>query len=90
MLFVYNGSRAPADARPDVALQIQVVRDDQPVVTSPLRKVSVEGVEDLSRIPYAAELSLAGLPAGRYVLKITAVDRVSKQSASQQTRFEIE
>jgi VWFA-related protein len=90
MLFVYNGSRVPADAKPDVALQIQVVRDDQPVITSPLRKVSVEGVEDLSRIPFAAELSLAGLPAGRYVLKITAVDRVSKQSASQQTRFEIE
>jgi len=90
MLFVYNASRVPADAKPDVALQVQVVRDDQPVVTSPLRKVTVEGIEDLGRIPFAAELPLAGLPAGRYVLKITVVDRVSKQSASQQTRFEIE
>jgi hypothetical protein len=90
MLFIYNGSRAPADSKPDLALQVQVVRDDQPVVTSPLRKVNVEGIEDLSRIPFAAELSLAGLPAGRYVLQITAVDRVSKQSAMQQTRFEIE
>jgi hypothetical protein len=90
MLFVYNAARAPADSKPDVALQVQVVRDDQPVITSPLRKVSVEGVEDLVRIPFAAELSLGGLPAGRYVLQITAVDRVSKQSASQQTRFEIQ
>jgi hypothetical protein len=90
LLFVYNAARAPADSKPDVALQVQVLRDDQPVVTAPLRAVSVEGVQDLSQIPYAAELSLTGLPAGLYVLQVTAVDRVSKQSASQQTRFEIE
>ena len=90
MLFVYNASRAPADSKPDIGLQVQVVRDDQPVITAPLRKVSVEGVEDLSSVPFAAEISLASLPAGRYLLRITAVDRVSKQSASQQTRFEIE
>ncbi|HVQ36978.1 MAG TPA: VWA domain-containing protein, partial [Pyrinomonadaceae bacterium] len=90
MLFVYNGSRATADSKPDIALQVQVVRDDQPVVTSPLRKVSVEGVEDLTRIPFAAEIPLNGLQPGRYVLQITAVDRVSKQSSTQQTRFEIE
>jgi VWFA-related protein len=90
LVFVYNAARAPADAKPDVALQIQVVRDDLPVVTTPQRKVSVEGIADLSRLPYAAELPLQGLPAGRYVLQITAVDRVSKQSSSQQTRFEIQ
>jgi VWFA-related protein len=90
MLFVYNGARAPVDSKPDIALQVQVIRDDQPVITSPLRKVSVEGVEDLSRLPFAAEIPLNGLAAGRYVLQITAVDRVSKQSTSQQTRFEIE
>jgi hypothetical protein len=90
MVFVYNAARAPADAKPDVALQIQVVRDDQPVVTTPLGRVAVEGIEDLSRLPYAAELPLQGIPAGRYVLQITAVDRVSKQSFSQQTRFEIQ
>jgi hypothetical protein len=89
MVFVYNATRA-ADSKPDVALQVQVVRDGQPVITSPLKKVSVEEVEDLNRIPFAAELSLTGLPAGRYVLQVTAVDRVSKKSASQQTRFEIE
>jgi len=90
VLFVYNAARAPADSKPDIGLQVQVVRDDQPVVTSPLRKVSVEGIEDLTSIPFAAEISLAGLPAGRYLLRVTAIDRVSKQSASQLTRFEIE
>jgi hypothetical protein len=73
-----------------VAIQIQIVRDDQPVVTTPLKKVSVEEIADLGRIPYAAEVSLAGLPSGRYLLRLTAVDRVNKTSASQQTRFEIQ
>ncbi|MGI9067936.1 MAG: VWA domain-containing protein [Pyrinomonadaceae bacterium] len=90
MVVVYNAARASADSKPDVALQVQVVRDDQPVITSPLRKVSVEEVGDLGRLPFAAELSLTGIPAGRYVLQVTAVDRVSKKSTSQQSRFEIE
>jgi VWFA-related protein len=89
MVYVYNAAPA-ADAKPDLAIQLQVLRDNQPVDTTPLKKVSTEGVEDLKRLPYAAELSLAGLPAGRYILQLTAVDRVSKRSASQQTRFEIE
>jgi VWFA-related protein len=89
MVYVYNAAPA-ADAKPDLAIQVQVLRDNQPVDTTPLKKISTEGVEDLKRLPYAAELSLAGLPAGRYILQLTAVDRASKRSASQQTRFEIE
>ena len=89
-VYVYNAARATTDSKPDVAIQVQIVRDDQPAVTTPLRKVSVENDTDLSRLPYAAEVSLAGLPSGRYLLKVTAVDRVSKGSASQTARFEIE
>jgi hypothetical protein len=87
---VYNAALAPADSKPDLAIQVQVVRDDQPVVTTALKRVSVEELSDKTRIPYAAEISLSGLPAGRYLLQVTAVDRVAKKSASQQTRFEIE
>ncbi len=90
LVFVYGAARAPSDSKPDVALQIQVVRDDQPVVTTALKKVETEGVPDLQRLPYAAEVPLEGLPGGRYFLQVTAVDRVSKRSASQQARFEIE
>lgn len=89
MVYVYNAAPA-ADSKPDLAIQVQVLRDNQPVDTTPLKKISTEGIQDLQRLPYAAELSLAGLPAGRYILQLTAVDRVSKKSASQQTRFEIE
>lgn len=89
-VFIYNAATAPVDSKPDLAIQIQLIRDNQPVVTTPLKKVSTEGIQDLGRIPYAAQISLSGLPAGRYLLQLTVVDRVAKSSASQQTRFEIE
>jgi hypothetical protein len=69
---------------------VQLVRDDQPVVTTPLKKVEVDIAPDAAGIPYAAEMSLSGLPAGRYLFQVTVVDRVAKRSASQQTHFEIE
>jgi hypothetical protein len=69
---------------------VQLFRDDQPIVTTPLRKLSTEGFTDLTRIPYAAEIDLDRLPIGRYVLQINAIDRVAKQSAKQQINFMIE
>ncbi|MBA3354638.1 MAG: VWA domain-containing protein, partial [Pyrinomonadaceae bacterium] len=89
LFFVYNAARAPADSHPDVATQVQILRDNQPVITTALKKITTAGV-DLDRLPYAADLSLSGLPAGQYVLQVTAVDRVSKTSASQQSRFLIQ
>jgi hypothetical protein len=89
VFFVYNAAKAPSDSRPDVAAQIQILRDNQPVITTALKKIGTDGV-DLDRLPYAADLSLADLPAGKYVLQVTAVDRVSKTSASQQNRFSIQ
>jgi VWFA-related protein len=90
MLFIYNPKPDPAGSKPDVALQVQVVRDGQPVVTGPLAKLSVDGVEDLKRIPYAAEIALQGLPSGRYLLQVAVIDRVARRSATKQARFEIE
>jgi hypothetical protein len=50
----------------------------------------LDGAPDLNRIPYAAEISLANLPAGRYLLKVNVIDRISKRSASQETQIEID
>ncbi|HLM58056.1 MAG TPA: VWA domain-containing protein, partial [Pyrinomonadaceae bacterium] len=83
--YVYN-----AAAPPDVALQVQVFRDDQPVFTAPLIKLKHEGLPDLTRIPYAAELPLSTFPPGRYVLQVTVIDRATKALATQRTRFDIE
>ena len=89
MLFVYNASR-PSAAPPDVVLQIQIFRDDQPVMTTPLRKLDTEQAEDPARIPYAAEIPLETFLVGRYVLQVTAIDRTSKTSASQRVNFSVE
>jgi VWFA-related protein len=87
--YIYNAASVAA-APPDVALQVQIFRDDQPVFTAPLSKVMTEGLPDASRIPYAAELALASFPAGRYVLQVTAIDRAAKTTASQRTSFVVE
>jgi VWFA-related protein len=88
LVFVYNATSTP-DTKPDPAIQIQVVRDDQPVITTGLRRISTDGIIDLHRIPYAAEIPLADLAPGRYFLLVTVIDRVSKSSASRRTRFDI-
>ena len=89
LLFVYNAQLSPADQKPDVAVQVQVIRDDQPVITTALRKVNAEGVLDLARLPYAAEIPLSELLPGRYQLQVTLIDRVSKQSTTRQTHFDV-
>lgn len=89
LTFVYN-SAVDATGRPDVALQVQVFRDDQPVFTAPLTKLRADTVHDFARLPYMAELSLQTFPPGRYVLQLTSIDRAAKTSTSQRTRFVVE
>ena len=80
---------SPADQKPDIAVQVQVIRDDQPVITTALRKVNTDGLADIVRIPYAAEVPLSELLPGRYLLQVSLIDRVSKQSTTRQTHFDV-
>jgi VWFA-related protein len=89
LIFAYNGALSPVDQKPDVAVQVQVIRDDQPVLTTALRKVNTEGATDLTRLPYAAEIPLTDMLPGRYLLSVTLIDRVAKQSISRQTHFDV-
>lgn len=89
LIFAYNSAISTVDQKPDVAVQVQVIRDDQPVLTTALRKVNVDGVTDLARLPYAAEIPLGELLPGRYLLSVTLIDRVAKQSTSRQTYFDV-
>jgi VWFA-related protein len=91
LTFIYNAARgASGTSAPDVAIQIQIMRDDQPVMTTTLRKVATEGLSDLARLPYAADIPLDEMRAGRYLLQVTVIDRSAKTSASQQVSFEVE
>jgi len=88
LVFIYT--QLQVGVEPDIAVQVQILRSDQPVITTSMRKVSTEGMSDLSRLPYAADISLEKLPPGRYILRVTAIDRLSKTTTSQSARFEIE
>lgn len=78
--------KAPA---PDLAVQVQVFRDNEPVITTPLHKINTEGV-DMRRVPYAADVKLDDLQPGAYVLQVTVIDRQAKSSTSQKVNFQIE
>ena len=88
-MFTYNAARDPSHSQPDLAIQVQVLRENQPVITTPLKKMATADM-DVDRVPYAADLPLADLPPGQYLIRVTVIDRVAKTSASQQTRFDIE
>ena len=89
LVFTYNAALSETGQKADVAVQVLVIRDDQPVITTALRQISTEGITDFARIPYAAEVPLSGLQTGRYVLQVTLIDRTSKESMTRQTNFEI-
>ena len=86
---IYNATIASPDSKPNLAIQVQALRDRQPVITIPMKEISATNVQDLKQIPCGGDVSLEGLAAGRYLLLITVVDRVSKTSASQEVRFEV-
>jgi VWFA-related protein len=75
---------------PDLAVQVQVFRDNQPVITAPLHKINVEGQADLQRVSYAADVLLNDLAPGQYLLQITVIDRIAKASATQKLSFQVE
>jgi hypothetical protein len=74
----------------DLAVQVQLFRDNEPVITMPLHKIQIDALSDSRRLPYAAEVNLEGLRSGRYLLLVTVIDRVAKASASQRFGFKVD
>ncbi|HEX7317394.1 MAG TPA: VWA domain-containing protein [Pyrinomonadaceae bacterium] len=87
LVFIYN-ARAVAAVPPDVTLQTQIFRGKQEIFTAPPARVAPTG-QDLTRLAYAAEVPLAGLPPGRYSLRVTVEDRAAKKTAEQRLGFTI-
>src|SRR5688572_15312120 len=83
---VYNAT----GAAPKLESQIEILRGGQRVVASPVMPVAVEANSDLARIPYGAGVGLKTLAPGRYVLKVTVMDRNANTSAVNQIIFEVE
>ena len=90
LTFVYNAAHGTSvEQPPDVVIQIQIFRDNQPVLTTALSKISTQDIQDLTRLPYAADIPLDAMPAGRYRLQVTIIDRIAKTSATQYVNFEV-
>ena len=83
---IYNAS----PNAPKLESQIEILRGGQRVVASPVMPVAVEANSDLARIPYGANVGLKTLAPGRYVLKVTVMDRTANTSAVNQIIFEVE
>jgi hypothetical protein len=86
--YFYNLSRK-VDA-PDVVVRVQILRDGQLVMLISQSKLATAGAADLARISFVGEIALERLPAGRYVLHISASDQKSGKSIAQQTDFIVE
>lgn len=88
LVYLYNAGLA--SGRPDLSIQVDIFRNKEAVASLPLRRLtSGEGV-DAARLPFGEEVSLEGLPAGRYVLQVTASDRVGNTYTKQRAPFVIE
>ena len=84
--YVYNAARS--DIGPEVWIQTKVFRNRQQVLSVAPAKVPMTA--DLARLPYWSEIALNELPAGRYVLEVTATDRIGNRNTSQQINFSVE
>ena len=67
---------------------MQIVRDGQPVVTRPL--VKIQRNLAASVIPYSEDFDLTELLPGKYLLQVTAINRVAKKTATRSARFTIQ
>jgi hypothetical protein len=86
---IYNAQNTGPNDVPDVVIQVQIFRDNQPILTTALSKVDTQGIPDLTRLPYAADIPLRSIPVGRYRLQVTVIDRISKTTATQNVNFEV-
>ena len=71
--------------------EIHQITSNIPNVLYVVKKtVAQDKQSDPDRIPFNAEINLAGLQSGRYILVVTVQDRARQQTSSQRSAFYIE
>ncbi|MEA2203449.1 MAG: hypothetical protein QOE77_225 [Blastocatellia bacterium] len=85
--YVYNASHA--NASPDVWIQAQVFRNRRQVIGIAPDQVPLT-TPDVARLPYWSEIPLDSLPAGKYVLLVSATDKTQNRTSSQRIKFSVE
>jgi len=90
-LYIYNATRAAAGgSAPDVELEIKILREKKVVMNAPPHKVAVATASDPSRIFYAADVPLAAMTPGVYLLQVTVTDRAARTTAVRELDFSVE
>ena len=89
MTFLYNLAPSRNTNKPDVVMQARLVRRGQVIRTIPMLRMSFDA-PDLARVPFGGEIPLNSIPAGNYVLEITATDETTRMSASQAAKITVE
>lgn len=84
--YVYNAGSVGSGA--DVWIQAHVMSNRRQVMS--VAAARVPNNDDNVRLPYWSEIPLNGLPAGQYILVVTATDRVKDRSTSQRMKFSVE
>jgi len=87
-VYVYNLKEEP-DAGADAVLQAQLRQGEALVAASSPQPVKVER-KDGALLPQTNGMPLAGLPAGRYALKVVVMDKRTKATASRDIDFSVE
>ncbi|HEX8890083.1 MAG TPA: VWA domain-containing protein [Pyrinomonadaceae bacterium] len=86
--YIYNATHN--GVAPNIEIQTRVLKGDRTIITMPSARVPTDTTKDLTRLPYWAEIALDQLPVGKYLLQVTATDRATKASATQQVSFVVE
>jgi hypothetical protein len=87
--YVYNAMQAGGQLPPSITARSVVIGGGRILADSGECDVPTEGLDDLSRLPYSYVINLEALPPGRYVLQITATDRVAGKSVTQLAKFSV-
>jgi VWFA-related protein len=87
-LYIYNAARAADSPSADVYMEIKVLNAGRAVMNAPPHKVLP--ANEPERIFYAAEVPLANMPPGTYLLQVTATDRLKRTSATRELDFIVE
>ncbi|HKE58745.1 MAG TPA: VWA domain-containing protein [Pyrinomonadaceae bacterium] len=84
-VFVYN-ARRDAAGKTQLTAQTCVLRNGQPVITSPQRKLGSD-TQDPKRIPFGDEVALKTLAPGSYELRVTITDGIAGTSVTRTIDF---
>lgn len=87
--FIYNSSK-PNGAKPNLTAHIEVFdARGRRIVNSPVRRLEVQSIADISHIPLKGAIKQDAATTGKYLLRVTVNDLGSGETAVRETVFSV-